>query len=452
MPDDDPFGLYAQTDRTVVMRPRPGGRRPAEPPDPFGLGRAGTDGAAAWSPTPVLPARAGANPLLSAAVPILSLAPLLRGPNPPADPETLRGRLLEELDRYREAARAAGADQVETEQAAWALAALLDDIVLNTPWGVNSAWGRRGLVASVWSEVDAGERFFEQLARMQREPGRHAQVLEVFHRCLAMGFEGRYRVARATDGGADGVRRGLARVLADLAGPPEPTLSPHWPGVSVTARAPAALVPPWVIATAALVLLLALFTAFRYRLADYSGQIAPIAAALPPPLPVSIQRDGPAAPPPPQIAAAAGLRLPSGFLAEERRRGLVTVQESAQRALIRLTAGDLFAPGSAELSARYRPLVDRIGRELAGHPGRVLVTGYTDSVPLRRSTRFADNQELSEGRARTVTLLLARALGGAARLSFGGRGERDPIGDNGTAEGRARNRRVEIVLLKTAGA
>jgi type VI secretion system protein ImpK len=97
-------------------------------------------------------------------------------------------------------------------------------------------------------------------------------------------------------------------------------------------------------------------------------------------------------------------------------------------------------------------LIDRIGRELVGHPGRVLVTGYTDSVPLRRSTRFADNQELSEGRARTVTLLLARALGGAARLSFGGRGERDPIGDNGTAEGRARNRRVEIVLLKTAGA
>ena len=442
MPEDDPFGLYAQSDRTVVIRPQPGGRRPGAPASPFGAAPAGV------APLPALPARAGRNPLLTAAVPILSLAPLLRGPSPPADPESLRPRLLEELDRYREAARAAGADQVAIEQAAWALAALLDDVVLNTPWGASSAWSHRGLVASLWSETDAGERFFEQLARMQQDPGRHAQVLEMFHRCLAMGFEGRYRVARSADGGTDGVRRGVARILGDLAGPSEPTLAPHWQGVALAARPPGAVVPPWVIATAAAALLLVLFTAFRYRLVEYTGQLAPIVAALPPPLPVTIQRGWPAAPAPVLDTSS---RLPPSFLGEERRQGLLTVQETPQRVLIRLTASDLFAPGSAELAPRYRSLVARVGRELAGRPGRILVTGYTDGVPLRRSTRFADNQELSEARATTVAGLLADPLQGSTRLTVSGRGERDPIGDNGTAEGRARNRRVEIVLLKVRG-
>jgi type VI secretion system protein ImpK len=450
MTDEDPFGLYAQGDRTVVIRPQPGGRRPVQPATPFGdLPAAATAGDAFPAAGPPLPAHAGRNPLLWAAVPILSLAPLLRSPRPPGDPEGLRARLLDELNRYREAARAAGADPAQIEQGAWALAALLDDIVLNTPWGSASGWSRGGLVASQWSEVDAGERFFERLATMQREPGRHAPVLELFHRCLALGFEGRYRVARAGEGGIEAVRKGVARVLADLAGPVEPALSPHWQGVMVPARARTTLVPAWVIGTAVLLLLLALFTAFRYRLADYAGQLAPLVARLPPGGPVAILRDHQAAP----LPALPVLQptLVPGFLAEEQRQRLVAVQETAQRVLIRLTAADLFAPGSAALTDRYRALVLRIGQALAERPGRIMVTGHTDAVPLRGNSRFASNQELSEARAATVAALLAQPLQGGARLMVAGKGEREPIADNASQQGRARNRRVEIVLLKTAG-
>ena len=171
-----------------------------------------------------IPSTVSRNPLLAAAIPILSLAPLLRSPNPPADPDALRRQLSAELDRYQTAARAAGADHESAEQAAWALAALLDDAVLNTPWGAASAWGRPRLVASRWSQTDAGEYFFEALANMQREPGRYANVLEIFHRCLAMGFEGRYRVSRDRSGDVDGVRKSVARTLAELVGPAEPDL------------------------------------------------------------------------------------------------------------------------------------------------------------------------------------------------------------------------------------
>lgn len=455
MAEADPFALYAQDDRTVVIRPQPGGRAPARSPAP--LPKAPSLGAGEHFPTSSpLSARFGRNPLLAAAVPILNLAPLLRDPVPPADPVSLRTRLLGQLERYREAARAAGADHTEADQATWALAALLDDVVLNTPWGAASGWGGRSLVASIWSETDAGERFFERLVRLQQEPGRHLHVLELLHRCLAMGFEGRYRIARAGARGAEEVRRGVARLLGDLAGPADSSLSPHWTGAALPARAPATLVPPWVTGVAVLALLLVLFTVFRFSLVHSTAELGPLVAGLPPGGPVTILRDAlPESPPPRPVPEPPRLPIPEptaipAFLAEEQRQGLVTVQEEAQRVLIRLASADLFAPGSAEIASSVRPLLDRIGQALRTRPGHVLVSGYTDSNPVRGSLRFANNQELSEARAASVTALLAETVGDPARLTSVGKGERDPIGDNRTEEGRAQNRRVEIMLLKVA--
>ena len=148
------------------------------------------------------------------------------------------------------------------------------------------------------------------------------------------------------------------------------------------------------------------FTGFRYRLGDYTEQLAPLVAALPPRRAagagargVRLRRRSPLATDQPAPIA--------GFLAEEQRQGLVTVEESLQRVLIRLTARDLFAPGSDQLDPGYRALIGRIGQALARRPGRILVTGHTDNVPLRRSPRFTSNQELSEARAASVGTLLA---------------------------------------------
>jgi len=245
------------------------------------------------------------------------------------------------------------------------------------------------------------------------------------------------------------VRRGVARVLAGLAGPLDPTLSPHWRGVAVAPRPPVTLVPPWVIGTAAVALLLVLFTGLRFRLADHTTeQLGAVAADLPPAArPVTIRRDRPSEAPPVPVPVPDPTPIP-GFLAEEQRQGLVTVAETTQRVLIRLTAADLFVPGSERLAADHRALVDKIGEALATRPGRILVVGHTDDVPLRRNLRFASNRELSEARAANVAGLLAARLPPGRQLESDGRGERDPIAGNATEDGRARNRRVEIMLLK----
>jgi len=78
--------------------------------------------------------------------------------------------------------------------------------------------------------------------------------------------------------------------------------------------------------------------------------------------------------------------------------------------------------------------------------GKVVVNGYTDNTPIR-TARFPSNWNLSQERAQAVAQMLGGSLRDRQRLHAEGRADSDPIGPNSTAEGRALNRRVEIVLL-----
>ena len=105
----------------------------------------------------------------------------------------------------------------------------------------------------------------------------------------------------------------------------------------------------------------------------------------------------------------------------------------------------LFSSGSAELNNTAIPLVEKVARELALHPGQVTVTGYTDNQPIR-SIRFPSNWQLSAERAEHVGQRIARFLPNTA-IATEGAGAANPIAPNNTAEGRALNRRVEITLM-----
>jgi len=118
-------------------------------------------------------------------------------------------------------------------------------------------------------------------------------------------------------------------------------------------------------------------------------------------------------------------------------RGLViTVKEAGS-----------FPIGSADLDANALELFREIGRSLSDLPNAVRVEGHTDDVPIH-TEQFSSNWELSTARATTVVAFLARDIGiSPGRLSAAGYGEFHPRGPNDTAEHRARNRRVDIVVL-----
>jgi chemotaxis protein MotB len=127
-----------------------------------------------------------------------------------------------------------------------------------------------------------------------------------------------------------------------------------------------------------------------------------------------------------------------GNIEVERLRGQLTV-----RALDQI----LFDSGSAEIKARGKQvlagLADQI-KKIEAHTVRV--DGHTDDRPISNA-RFPSNWELSSARAVTVVRFFADKGIPPDRLSVGAFGPFQPIADNGSAEGRKRNRRIEIVLV-----
>jgi chemotaxis protein MotB len=122
-----------------------------------------------------------------------------------------------------------------------------------------------------------------------------------------------------------------------------------------------------------------------------------------------------------------------------RRRGLV---------IQLLTDKVFFSSGDATLHPEAHHLVSKIGeivRDERGHP--VVVEGYTDSQPIATS-RYQSNWDLSGARAAAVVNDFAQIGVLAGRMTLQGYGSQVPIDTNSTADGRARNRRVEIVLSR----
>ena len=107
----------------------------------------------------------------------------------------------------------------------------------------------------------------------------------------------------------------------------------------------------------------------------------------------------------------------------------------------------MFDPASTVVKPRYVSVIERVAQALNEVPGKVVVNGYTDNSPIR-TARFPSNWQLSQERAQAVSDMLSRSVReGGTRLKAEGRADADPVAPNNSAEGKARNRRVEIVLL-----
>ena len=436
MTHDDPF---AEPERTVI-RPNPGGRRAAAPV------AAASAVPAAGTGSPVDLSSGGLNPLVAAVAPILALAIRLRGAASPPNIEALRERIAGELRAVQE--RLAALDQpVEAKRAgSYAACATIDDVISNTPWGA-SQWARQTMTALFFREAQGGERFFQILGQLNKDPGRFGDVLELMYLCLSLGFEGRLRVA----GGAaelQRIREGLIGTLSRRRPAPAPELSPHWRGLEHPHRPLTSFLPGWVVAVAAAALATVAYVGFYFALNGASDALFDKFAALPPPGPVALQIAAPTPPPVMHDQTLARLKV---FLADEVRRGLVELSETARTVTIRMRGQQMFGSGSADVTERTLPLIRRIGQALAAEPGNVLVLGYTDNVPIR-SLRFPSNYHLSAARAQSVAVLLKKMLKNPQRVSAEGRGDADPLVPNDTAADRALNRRIEIVLTKQEAA
>lgn len=114
--------------------------------------------------------------------------------------------------------------------------------------------------------------------------------------------------------------------------------------------------------------------------------------------------------------------------------------------VISLAEAGFFDPGSAVIQGRALPTIEKIAGMMRDLPQYVRVEGHTDNVPIN-TAQFPSNWELSAARATFVLQYLVEHRVPPARLSAAGYGEYRPAADNTSVEGRALNRRVDIVLL-----
>lgn len=437
MSQDDPFGLSEDRERTrirMVGTPMP------RAPMPF-------------TAAPLKRARAHPNKLVNAFSALLEFAPELENALPPENPEVLRTRLLEELVRARDTAVASGSSLERADQAAWSVAALLDDLALNTPWGGASIWPRQPLVVMLRGDVDAGAQFFSRLEELERHPNRDQEMLELQYYCMALGFRGKYRVpGRAGDRSLNAVRVAAARFLRN-ADAEDASLSPHWRGVVASDEPPRFTVPLWVMAVIAAVLATAIYVGLSMGLSNQATQLTTLVRALPPADRAELLRTAPQAEAPPvetvdfallpEFAAAA----PAGL--RPALKGAESV--SLARLVIQASNPELFQSSRAELTNGFQPLIVSMAKVIVENQeliGNITVVGHTDGIPLQRTNPLSTNQRLSEARAATIADILVQNGVPRERVRSEGRAATDPVADDGTREGRALNRRVEVLVEK----
>ena len=328
---------------------------------------------------------------------------------------------------------------MQARTASYFLCTLIDETVLNTPWGSESGWGHNSLLIQFHNEAWGGEKFFEIVKHLVQHPSSNLPLLELAYLCLCLGFMGKYRLDGNGLRHIEELRQELYLTIQRLKNANEPELSLFWRGLGNIRNPLVHQLPSWVVILVVAALLMAAYLGFAYAINRSSNQVFEkmSAIAMEEAKRPSIQPEAPPPPPRPEILTRAD-RF-TKLLATEIQEHKIEVADGN---LLRIL--NAFPSGSAQLKEEYRPMIEKIAKELSNESSRISVVGHTDATPIF-SARFPSNWHLSQARAKDVAdMLLAYAPLLQERISSEGRAATEPIASNDNAEGRARNRRIEI--------
>ena len=269
-------------DRTV-MRPRPGVR--TAPPV---AQQAPIQQQQTYNPSPVPPTATpsfdtqaaffrtgkGLNPLVNAATTLIAVFEKTHKSMSHPNVGGLHQRLVNEIKAFETKAKELGIKPEIVLSARYILCTVLDEAVLNTPWGAESAWTQRTLLSMFHNETSGGEKFFLILDRMRDMPAENLTILEMIYIFLSLGYEGKYRVIHRGKESLEQIRDELFRIIRNYRGEYERSLSPSWQGLGRIKNSLAQYIPMWVIASVVGGVLLVSYSGFRYWLYQSSAAVA----------------------------------------------------------------------------------------------------------------------------------------------------------------------------------
>jgi len=436
----DPFG--GDSDRTMI-KPVPGGRRsepaPGQPPPP---------GQAPGPPSggrmeQISITGSSENPLLQAGAPLFALVNQLRGSVSHADPLGLQAHVGQEIMNFEARARQLGETPERILAARYAICTLLDETALSTPWGAESAWSSQTLLVRFHNEAGGGEKFFQILERLFQDPAGNLNLLEFMYVCLALGFEGKYRLLPRGRAELEQIQHSVYESIRNFRGQADRELSVRWRGVEDSRPRLAQYLPLWVLGAIGAGVSLLVYIGFLFAL---NAQSDPIAGNILQLARDTVPLETRAAMPVVQSVTLKEVLSEIPEVATAIGNGMLDVEESPSRSRVRLWG--LFPSGQGMIGDEHRSLVSRVAQGLQRFPGGITVIGHTDDQPIR-SLRFPSNVILSQRRAESVAGILTDEMP-QRRVSVEGRADSQPLVANDSAVNRALNRRVEITLYYEA--
>ncbi|MFJ3368518.1 type IVB secretion system protein IcmH/DotU [Pseudomonas sp. NPDC086251] len=208
------------------------------------------------------------NPLVAAGADLLSEVVRLKRGDTREDLHALKVRLSAALKLFDVHAQHNGAESSQVITARYLLCTVVDEAVVTTPWGNESEWSQMSLLSSFHNETFGGEKFFQLLDRLSKNPVKHLPMLELMYLCLSLGFEGKYRVQTRGMLELDGIRDALYRQIRQLRGDVPRELSPHWQGLSDRRRSLVRIVPAWMVVLFTMACLAVMYSGFAWVLGE----------------------------------------------------------------------------------------------------------------------------------------------------------------------------------------
>lgn len=392
-----------------------------------------------------LGAGGSSNPLVAAAANLMILLGRLRTGLVEMQAAPLIDHVTREIDLFERNALAAGINPQDASDAKYALSATADDIVQNLPGADRGMWLEYSMVARFFGERSSGVRFFQKIDEAMRAPGQRFNLLELMLTCLSLGFEGQYRTMPNGSVELARIRIAIYETLRRVQPRPDDDISIKWTAVPMDGKRRRGGLPIWIVTAVAAAMVMVLFATLSTLLNAQSSEVRNGILALhqdrPP---ISIERTEPVVVA--YVAPSSQLDRIRAALAEKIAQGEVEVDRNNDWVFVRVGEYLQFAPASADLTSDFSTLAAAIGATLNAENGPVRVVGHTDSDRMSGRGRYKTNEQLSVARAQTVADILAVSVADPSRIAVEGLGATDPIADNATREGKARNRRVEIMI------
>lgn len=213
------------------------------------------------------------NPLVAASALLLSEVVRLKTNANPENFDALNERLNVAIKLFEHRALQEGVEGGQVMAARYVLCTVVDEAVVTTPWGNESAWSQMSLLSTFHNETFGGEKFFQLLEHLSRNPVKHLAMLELMYICLSLGFEGKYRVLPRGMLELEAIRDSLYRQIRQLRGDIPRELSPHWEGLKEGRRKLVRIVPGWLVAVATVAGLALLYAGFSWVLHEQRGTV-----------------------------------------------------------------------------------------------------------------------------------------------------------------------------------